>query len=563
MPSTRKMDRRALRGLAAALPATGVFLLALRLPCRATAEDVSGAADVAGQMQLINFEPALSFTKPTADFSNSLGAAPLLGLSQIPALSAAASSRETAYIPARAAVTAVPPVPAVFPDDQTRGEAPRSERPRALSLGRLKKISGRIARWLRPGASDGSLAAQSAAEFDAPLAPDDRRFLEQADKKTGLVADRAPRSGGLGFRKKSGRAASVAATGFGLSALSVGAKRGWIPRRKALARARKTLKFLAANAAQERGWFYHFLDARTGARAWNSEVSSIDTALLLAGAMTAKQFFGDAEISRLADDIYARVDFPWMLNGSPNLLSMGWTPEQGFISARWDTYSEHMVLCLLAMGSPTRPIPASAWDAWARPEVGAGGQSFIAGTAPLFIHQYSHAYVDFRGKRDRRGLDYFENSVKATLAQRQVMSELGQDPSGKYAGWSKDIWGLTSSDDGKGGYAAWGAPPLEGPIDGTVVPSAPGGSLMFTPKESLAALRAIRKRYPKTYGRYGFADSFHPATGRVNKDVLGIDAGITLLSAANLTGGDVWESFMKNHEIIRAMKVAGFKTSGR
>jgi len=252
-----------------------------------------------------------------------------------------------------------------------------------------------------------------------------------------------------------------------------------------------------------------------------------------------------------------------MLNGSPNLLSMGWTPEQGFISARWDTYSEHMVLCLLAMGSPTRPIPASAWDAWARPEVGAGGQSFIAGTAPLFIHQYSHAYVDFRGKRDRRGLDYFENSVKATLAQRQVMSELGQDPSGKYAGWSKDIWGLTSSDDGKGGYAAWGAPPLEGPIDGTVVPSAPGGSLMFTPKESLAALRAIRKRYPKTYGRYGFADSFHPATGRVNKDVLGIDAGITLLSAANLTGGDVWESFMKNHEIIRAMKVAGFKTSGR
>ena len=138
------------------------------------------------------------------------------------------------------------------------------------------------------------------------------------------------------------------------------------------------------------------------------------------------------------------------------------------------------------------------------------------------------------------------------------MSDLGKDPSGRYAGWSDDIWGLTASDTCTGGYSAWGAPPLEGPVDGTVVPSAPGGSLMFTPRQSLDALRAMKDRYPKSYGRYGFTDSFHPTNGCVNKDVLGIDQWITLLSAANLENGGVWSAFMKNPEIASAMKTVGF-----
>ncbi len=386
-----------------------------------------------------------------------------------------------------------------------------------------------------------------------------RYFLEQADPVTGLVRDRAAYDGGPSRRAGARDAASTAATGFGLSALCVGVARGDLPRAQAVARARRVLAFLQEKAPQERGFFYHFLDARTGARIWRSEASSIDTALLLAGALTAKQCLGDAEVAARADALYARVDFPWMLNGSPDLLSMGWTPEGGFIKARWDTYSEHMILDLLAIGSPTHPIPAAEWDAWKRPVVRAGGETFVAGVAPLFIHQYSQAYADFRGLCDRHGLDYFENSRRATLAQRAAMAAAGKDPSGRCAGWSDEIWGLTSSDDCRGGYASWGAPPVDPRADGTVVPSAPGGSLMFAPRVCLDALRAMKDRFPKAYGRYGFADSLRPADGCVDPDALGIDQGITLLSAANLQGGIIWKAFMKNPEIRRAMDAVGLK----
>ncbi|MDE2143216.1 MAG: DUF3131 domain-containing protein [Elusimicrobia bacterium] len=414
---------------------------------------------------------------------------------------------------------------------------------------------------------DGRASSSSAAPGLKParLTPADVKFLddlarrnfryfsEQADAKTGLMPDRAASDGSAPKQANTSGVASVAATGFGLSALCAAAGRGDISREEAAARVKRTLAFLKDKAPQEHGFFYHFINVRTGAREWKSEVSSIDTALLMAGVLTAKQCFPDPEIAALADALYARIDFPWMLNGSPNLLSMGWTPEKGFIAARWDTYSEHMILDLLAIGSPTHPIPASEWDAWRRPVVNAGGQTFVAGTSPLFIHQYSQAYVDFRGKCDARGLNYFDNSVKATLAQREYMKDHG-----KAYGWSENVWGLTASDTCKGGYAAWGAPPPEGPIDGTVVPSAPGGSLMFTPKESLAALEEMRARYPKVYGRYGFTDSFTPKNGCVNKDVLGIDQGITLLSAANLENGAIWEAFMKNPEITGAMTKVGF-----
>lgn len=399
--------------------------------------------------------------------------------------------------------------------------------------------------------------------LDDLLTRNARYFLEQADPVTGQVPDRASFDGGAPHQKDTAGVASVASTGFGLSGLCVAVAHGDLKREEAAARVKKTLAFLKDKAPQEHGFFYHFTDARTGARVWNSEVSSIDTALLLAGALTAKQCLGDPEVAALADALYARADFPWMLNGSPDLLSMGWTPEHGFITARWDTYSEHMILDLLAIGSPAHPIKPTEWDAYARPKVNAGGQEYVAGVSSLFIHQYSQAYVDFRGKCDRHGLNYFDNSVKATLAQRKFMSDLGQDPSGKYAGWSDDIWGLTASDTCRGGYSAWGAPPLDGPVDGTVVPSAPGGSLMFTPRESLDALRAMKDRYPKTYGRYGFTDSFHPTNGCVNKDVLGIDQGITLLSAANLENGGVWSAFMKNPEIVSAMNKVGFGACSR
>lgn len=400
-------------------------------------------------------------------------------------------------------------------------------------------------------ASAAPLAKGDAAFIDDLSKRAFRYFQEQTDPKTGLTADRAGTDG-----KRRDGVASVASTGFGLAALCVGAERGWIAPSKARAQAKRTMRFLLESAPQERGFFYHFLDMKTGARAWNSEASTIDTALLLGGALTAKRCFADdAEIASLASALYERVDFPWVMKGEPALMSMGWTPEKGFIPARWDTYSEHMLLDLLAIGSPAHPIPAGLWDRWRRDRVVYSSFTYIAGDKPLFIHQFSHAFVDFRGKRDGHGLDYFENSRTATLAQRQFFIDLAPE----FPGYSKDVWGLTAS-DGPGGYIAWGGPPRDAAIDGTVVPCAAGGSLMFTPEESLSALREMKKRWGgKIYGRYGFTDAFNPATGWTGPDVIGIDQGIILLSAENLRGGSVWGWFMKNPEIARAMSSVGFK----
>jgi hypothetical protein len=379
-------------------------------------------------------------------------------------------------------------------------------------------------------------------------------FWEQADPVTGQEPDRAAASG---VKPAGANVSSVASTGFGLSALCAGVRNGWVPRDQALTRAKTTLNFLLKTAPQEHGFFYHFIDSRTGARAYSSEVSTIDTALLLGGVLTARQCFGDdAEVRSLATAIYERVDFPWMLKGTPPLLSMGWTPENGFIPAAWGSYSEHMILDLLAVGSPTHPIPASEWNDWSRQVVHYGPYTYVAGDTPLFIHQYSQAYVDFRGVQDGHGIDYFQNSVTATLAQRQFFSDLSKD----IPTYSANVWGGTASDT-EHGYKAWGGPPRTADDDGTVAPCAPGGSIMFTPEQSLDALVEMKKRWgDKVYGRYGFVDAFNPADGWTDTDVLGIDQGITVLSAENARDGEIWNWFMKNPEIGRAMTAVGFRS---
>lgn len=388
-------------------------------------------------------------------------------------------------------------------------------------------------------------------------------FQEHADPQTGLVLDRA-RSDGRAHdaNHPSFQIASSAATGFGLTALCIGAERGWIPRDAARERARITLQFFATRAPHMRGWFLHWMDARTGERRWQSEYSSIDTALLLAGVLTARSYFSDdAEIARLATAVYNRVDFRWMLRGRrPALLSHGWKPETGFLKARWDTYSEHLILQLLAAGSPTHPIPPGAWRAWRRaPRVTYAGYRYLDG-APLFIHQYSHAWVDFRGTRDNVApyTDFFTNSVRATRAHRRFCIALARRFPRSY---SENIWGITASDSSKG-YVAWYGPPLHTAIDGTVVPCAVGGSLMFTPDIALPALKTMQEKYgEQIYGHYGFADAFNPTTGWIASDVIGINTGITLLSAENLRTGNVWQWFMRNAEIPRAMSAVGLKQS--
>ncbi len=381
-----------------------------------------------------------------------------------------------------------------------------------------------------------------------------RFFMDSADPGSGLVLDRA-RADGSPLDTGHRYAASSASTGFGLSALCVGAKRGWISGEEAAARARTTLKFLAEKAPGEHGWFYHWMDSRTGERIWNSEVSSIDTALLLAGVLTVRQCFaGDPAIEELSGRIYGRLDFQWMLNGDELLLSHGWTPEKGFLPYRWDTHSEMLLLYLLGIGAPSRGLPAASWRAWKRPVVNYGGFSFIGGAPPLFIHQYTQAWVDFRGKKDG-DTDWFANSAAATGANRRMCMDL----SARFPGYGPEMWGVTASDSASG-YKAWGGPPATPDIDGTVVPCAAGGSLMFTPELSLAALKAMKRVCGgKAYGVYGFADSFNPSTCWVDPDVIGIDEGITLLSAENQRAGSVWKWFMANKEVPAALKAAGFK----
>ena len=410
-----------------------------------------------------------------------------------------------------------------------------------------------------------SVAFKLSAEDDAFLEDLSRRsflyFKEQAHPATGLVRDRA-RTDGTPHPPghHSHNVASSAATGFGLTAYCIAAERGWITESEARGRVRTTRRYYARRAEQFHGWFYHWTDAATGERRWKSEVSSIDTALLLAGVLTARQKFrDDAEIVRLATEIYERVDFRWMLDGHPTLLSHGWRPETGFLKNRWDTYSEHLVLDLLAVGSPTRPVTPRMWLAWQRERITYAGYRYITG-GPLFVHQYSHAWVDFRGRRETwyPFTDYFDNSVAATRAHRAFCLALAPE----FPGYTANVWGVTASDSIRG-YVAWGGPPRHPDIDGTVVPCAAAGSLMFTPDISLPALREMRDKFgDRVYGRYGFADAFNPNTGWVNPDVIGIDVGITLLAAENLRTGNVWRWFMANPEIERAMRAVGLSGGG-
>jgi len=380
-----------------------------------------------------------------------------------------------------------------------------------------------------------------------------RYFWDEADPQTGLVPDRA-RMDGSPLDENHRQVASIAATGFGLTALCIAAEHGWVDRTQAQERVRNTLRFFSTRAFQEHGWFYHWLDTKTGERRWKSEVSSIDTALLLAGILTTRQYYRkDAEIFRLATKIYERVDFRWMLNGDPLLLSHGWRPETGFLKPRWDTYSEDTILYLLAIGSPTYPISPASWYALWRDRYRYEGHAYFTTIGvPLFMHQYAHAWIDYRNRRETSGdhIDYFENSIKATLAHRAFCINLSHE----FPGFGPNVWGITASDSAKG-YLAWGGPPRDPAIDGTVVPSAAGGSLMFTPEMSIAALRTMKDKYgDRIYGKFGFVDAFNPNMSWVDRDVIGINAGIVLLSAENLRTENVWGWFMQNTEIPRAMQ---------
>lgn len=385
--------------------------------------------------------------------------------------------------------------------------------------------------------------ACSSASFAAPLDQEDRLLLEKIEKdtlqyfiryshkETGLTQDSS----------RPGSPASIAATGFSLASLAVADSRGWVSHPQAYAQVRKTLLALRNKTDHERGFFYHFVDPKSGRRVWRSEASSIDTALLLAGALFAAEHFKGTEIPRLANQIYERVDWKWAMNGS-ELVSHGWKPESGFLPYYWDTYNEHLILQALAIGSPTHPIPREAWEAWRRLEDEYNGKRIVySHSGSLFTYQFAQAFIDFRELWDG-GINYFDNSRKASVANWEY--SLGFRD--KYRSYSETSWGLSAC-LGPGGYRAYGAKPGQGFHDGTIAPHASLSSLVFTPEFSLAAVKFFYQQYRDSlYGPMGFRDAFNVDKKWWSREYLGIDQGISVLMLENfLTQGGVWEKFMR------------------
>jgi hypothetical protein len=392
------------------------------------------------------------------------------------------------------------------------------------------------------------------------LSPEDDQFLddlersnflffwEQANPQTGLIKDRCNvRTADTSV------AASIASTGFGLTAICIAEKRGFISHEDARLRVITTLSFLWKKLPTHRGFFFHFANMNTGERIWDSEVSSIDTSILLCGILTCRQHFRDRAIIELAHAIFDRVDWTWVSEDIA-LLSMGWTPELGFLPSKWDYYSELMMIYLLGIGSSSHPLPPEDWLAWKRMTFEYDGLRYIGSFAPLFVNQYSQAWFDFRHKRDKYA-NYFQNSAIATEAHRRFCLALSKT----FPDYSDDLWGITASDS-ESGYVVWGGPPATGPIDGTVVPAACGGSLPFLTDATMRVLKNIKARYPQAWCRYGFVDAFNPLKKWYDNDIVGIDTGITMLMAENLRTSFVWETFMKNPEAQRGMDKAGFKS---
>jgi len=410
-----------------------------------------------------------------------------------------------------------------------------------------------------------------------------RFFLDATNPKIGLTPDRYP----------SPSPSSIAAVGFALTSYPIAAEHGIISRAAAAERTLTTLRTLIflpqgeqrSGTGGQRGLYYHFVDVATGVRVWDCELSTIDTGLLMAGILFSQSYFGRSDsredsIRAFADSLYLRVDWRWAMDDAPGIL-LGWTPEHGFIRSTWHGYDEAMILYLLALGSPTHPVPATAWEHYTSTYKWAMylGDEFVS-FGPLFGHQYSHCWIDYRGIQDAymraKGIDYFENSRRATRTHRTYAQ---QNPRG-WRDYSGEIWGFSACDGPgykvveiggvKKTFLAYGARGVSFDWvsdDGTITPTAAGGSVAFAPDICVTALKVMRTKYGERLWReYGFADSFNPTfpnpetgeTGWFDRDYLGIDQGPIVIMIENLRNGFVWEVMKKNQYIVRGLQRAGF-----
>ncbi|QQQ03518.1 glucoamylase family protein [Lysobacter enzymogenes] len=419
-------------------------------------------------------------------------------------------------------------------------------------------------------------------------------FWDTSNERNGLTPDRYP----------SRPFASIASVGFALTAYPIGIERGWVSRTQAVDRTLTTLKFLrdlptgpqASGKGSYKGFYYHFLDMQKGERydSW-VELSSVDTGLLMMGVLFAQSYYDrddarEKEIREIADTLYKRVDWQWLQQNKP-LISMGWFPESGFIKHDWMGYNEAMLLYVLALGSPSHPVEPEAWTVWTRTYNDVWGvyqgEEFLA-FGPLFGHQYSHVWIDFRGIQDdymrERGIDYFENSRRAAYAQRAYAIA---NPM-KWKDYGPELWGLTASDgpqqtlqEYRGEqrqfrhYSARGAGLRENFDDGTIAPTAAIASLPFAPEIVIPTTLSMHERYGEyIYSSYGFLDSFNPSfnydiplkTGRlvpnqgwVSSDYIGIDQGPILTMISNYRNEFVWNVMKRNAYIRTGLERAGFK----
>lgn len=379
-----------------------------------------------------------------------------------------------------------------------------------------------------------------------------------------------PANGLIRDRNTSGSPASIASVGFGLTSICIGTDHGWVPRTSAAARVLQTLRTFwygpqgDGNAyCGKYGLFYHFLDMSTATRTWDSELSTIDTGLLLAGIIDAREYFSgndslEQSIRGIADSLYRRMNWDFMRNYHLGIL-MGYQPGTGFTGyGEWIGYNEASIMYLLALGSPTHPVPSSAWQRWTSGYQWQTlyGYSYVV-FPPLFGHQYTHCWIDFRSITDQymqlKGITYFENSRRATLAQRAYAVA---NP-GAFTGYSDSLWGLTASDTPTG-YRARGAPPAQDD-DGTITPTAPISSLAFAPEAALPVIRNLWNNYrAQLWSTYGFRDAFNPGAGWWDTDVIGIDQGPIIIMIENYRTGKVWERFMNNPDVQRGLQAAGF-----
>jgi len=410
-----------------------------------------------------------------------------------------------------------------------------------------------------------------------------RWFLKATLEETGLTPDRWP----------SPSPSSIAAVGFGLTVMPIAVEHRMISRDEAAARVGRTLALLLrapendarSGVAGYRGFFYHFVAVADAVRAWNCELSTIDTALLMAGVLCAESYFdrdspAESALRRMADSLYRRVDWTWSAEGRPGIM-LGWTPEHGADRNSWHGYNEAMIMYILALGSPTHPVEPGVWNYWTSSYVWGKyyGREFVS-FGPLFGHQYSHCWVDYRGIYDRymkeKKIDYFENSRRATYSQQSYGAE---NPAG-FRGYSHDVWGVTAC-DGPGdtsfsvggkerrfiGYAGRGVSFDWVLDDGTLAPTGPGSSVAFAPEICIPALKEMRREFgSRLFGEYGFIDAFNPSfvtaktgdEGWYDRDYLGIDQGPIAVMIENLRNGLVWNLMKKNPAIVRGLKRAGF-----